>query len=82
MKYTNHLINSFYTSPHTGTISGADIVNRVVNKETGDAIKLYLILEDGKIKDAKFQACGSVVLFASLSAIMDIIIGNALFGYC
>ena len=78
MKYTNHLINSFYTSPHTGTISGADIVNRVVNKETGDAVKLYLILEDGKIKDAKFQACGSVVLFASLSAIMDIIIGNTL----
>ena len=78
MKYTEHLVNSFYSSVHTGTITGADIVNRVVSKETGDAVKLYLIIEDGLVKDAKFQACGSVVLFASLSAIMDIIIGNTL----
>jgi len=78
MKYTELLVNSFYSSSHTGTISGADIVNKVVNKETGDAAKLFLIIEDGKVKDAKFQACGSVVLFASLSAIMDIIIGNTL----
>lgn len=78
MKYTEHLVNSFYSSNHTGTISGADIVNKVINKETGDAVKLYLIIEDEIIKDAKFQACGSVVLFASLSAIVDIIIGNPL----
>lgn len=78
MKYTEHLVNSFYSTQRTGSIAGADIVNRVVDKETGDAVKLYIIIEDDKIKDAKFQACGSVVLFASMSAILDIAIGNSL----
>lgn len=74
MKYTEHLVNSFLTSNHTGTISGADVVARVVDKNTGDAVKLFMVIEDGIIKNAKFQACGSVVLFASMSAIVDLII--------
>lgn len=78
MKYTERIVNSFYSTQRTGMITGADIVNRVVDKETGDAVKLYMIIEDGKIMDAKFQACGAVVLFASMSAILDIAIGGSL----
>lgn len=78
MKYTERIVNSFYSTQRTGVITGADIVNRVVDKETGDAVKLYMIIEDGKIVDAKFQACGAVVLFASMSAILDIIIDRSL----
>ena len=74
MKYTNHLLNSFLSSPHTGTISGADVVSRIINKETGDAVKIFMVVNDGIIENAKFQACGSVVLFASLSAIRIIIL--------
>ncbi len=78
MKYTQSLVNSFYASAHTGTISGANIVNRVVNKETGDTVKLYIVLNGDTIENVKFQAYGSVVLFASMSAIADIIIGKTL----
>lgn len=78
MKYTEHLVNSFLKSPHTGSIIGANIINKIVNKETGDAVKIYLVAEDGNILNAKFQACGSVVLFASLSAIMDLIVGKSI----
>lgn len=76
MKYTEHLVNTFYSSSHTGSISSADVTQKVINKETGDAVKIYMVINNGIIEDAKFQACGSVVLFASLSAIMDIIIGK------
>lgn len=76
MKYTELLVNSFYSSAHTGSISSADIAQKVVNKETGDVAKIYMLIDNGIIKDAKFQACGSVVLFASLSAIMDLIINK------
>lgn len=78
MKYTEHLVNSFFNSPHCGTITGADVVYRTINKETGDAVKIFMVIDDDKILNAKFQACGSVVLFASLSAIMDLIIDKTL----
>ena len=77
MKYTEHLLSSFLSSNHTGVISGATAISKTINKETGDAVKLYLVIEDDVVTNGKFQACGSVVLFASMSAILDLIIGKS-----
>lgn len=78
MKYTQTLVDSFYYGKNCGTISGADVMNKLVNKETGDAVKLFLVINNSVIENAMFQACGSVVLFASMSAIIDMIKGNTL----
>jgi len=78
MKYTSMQLNSFFNTPHAGVIMGADIGFKTVSQETGDAVKIFLVVEDGIIKDAKFQACGSVVLYASLSAIMELIINKTI----
>lgn len=78
MKYTQHLLDSFYNPSGCGTISGAHVVCKVEDKETGDAVKYFFVLNGDIIKEVKFQACGSVVLFASLSAITSLITGLSL----
>ena len=78
MKYTKHLIDSFYNSPYAGVISGADHIFKYENKETGDAVKVYFCLDNDLITKVKFQACGSIVLFASLTAICNLIEGKNL----
>ena len=75
MKYTEKQIESFFNTKHAGVIMGADIAFKTISKENGDAVKIFLVIEDGVIKNAKFQACGSVVLYASLSAMMELLIG-------
>lgn len=75
MKYTEKQIDSFFNTAHAGVIMGADIAFKTISKETGDAVKIYLVIEDNIIKNAKFQACGSVVLYASLSAMMELLVG-------
>lgn len=78
MKYTTKQIESFFNTGHAGVIMGADIAYKTISKETGDAVKIFLVIEDGIIKDAKFQACGSVVLYASLSSMMELIVGKSI----
>ena len=78
MKYTNTQIESFFNTAHAGVIMGADIAYKTISKETGDAVKIFLVIEDGIIKDAKFQACGSVVLYASLSSMMELLVGKTI----
>ena len=78
MKYTQALVDSFYYGKNCGTISGADVINKLVNKETGDAVKLFLVVNNSIVENAMFQACGSVVLFASMTAIVDMIKGNTI----
>lgn len=76
MKYTEKQIEAFFNTTHAGVIMGADIAFKTISKETGDAVKIFLVIEDGIVKDAKFQACGSVVLYASLSSMMELLIGK------
>lgn len=78
MKYTKHLLESFYNPEFCGTISGAHVAHKNENLETKDAIKFYFVLDGEVIKDVKYQACGSVVLFASLSAISNLILNKTI----
>ena len=78
MKYTQHLLDSFYGSENCGVIQGADFAFKSEDKKTGDAVKLFFLLDGLVVKDVKFQACGSIVLFASMSSIASIIKGKTI----
>lgn len=78
MKYTEHLLNSFYKPLNSGVIQGADLAYKEQNEETGDAIKFYFVIDENVITNVKYQACGSIVLFASLSAITSLITNKSL----
>ena len=67
-EYTDK-VKDLYTHPkNVGTIDNADAVGEVGSIVCGDALTLYLKIEDNVIKDAKFQTfgCGSAIASSSL----------------
>lgn len=71
--YSEKALSTFLEFRNTGIIKGADATSKVVNKECGDIFKLFARVENGVITEAKFQAFGSVLVFASLSSAVDLI---------
>lgn len=76
MIYSEKALSNFLEFRNTGSIKGADATAKIVNKECGDIFKIFTKIENGIISEAKFQAFGSVLVFASLSAAVDIILGK------
>ncbi|HPI15546.1 MAG TPA: Fe-S cluster assembly protein NifU [Spirochaetota bacterium] len=75
-EYTDK-VKDLYTHPkNVGTIDNADAVGEVGSIVCGDALTLYLKIEDNVIKDAKFQTFGCGSAIASSSALTEMIIGR------
>ena len=75
-EYTDK-VKDLYTHPkNVGTIDNADAVGEVGSIVCGDALTLYLKIEDNVIKDAKFQTFGCGRAIASSSALTEMIIGR------
>lgn len=75
-EYTDK-VKDLYTHPkNVGTINNADAVGEVGSIVCGDALTLYLKIEDNIIKDAKFQTFGCGSAIASSSALTEMIIGK------
>ena len=78
-KYTDKVMDHFLNPHNVGEIPDADAVAQVGNITCGDALKLYLKLdEEGKICDVKFQTFGCASAIASSSALTDLVIGKTL----
>lgn len=75
--YTDKVMQHFLHPHNVGDISDADGVGEVGNISCGDALKLYIKLDDAKQKviDAKFQTFGCASAIASASALTDLVIG-------
>lgn len=75
--YTEKVKEHYKNPKNVGTIEDADAIAEVGSLACGDALKLYLKIDDnGIVTDAKFQTfgCGSAV--ASASAMTEMIIGK------
>jgi len=76
LEYTEK-VKELYTKPkNVGTIENADAVGEVGSIVCGDALTLYLKIEDNVIKDARFQTFGCGSAIASSSALTEMIIGK------
>ena len=75
-EYTDKVKEHFLNPRNVGTIEDADAVGEVGSLACGDALKLFLKIDDNNvITDAKFQTFGCASAIASSSALTEIVIG-------
>lgn len=76
--YTEEVMEHYRNPKNVGKIDDADAIGEAGSLSCGDALKIYLKIENGIVKDAKFQTfgCGSAV--ASSSMLTEMIIGKPL----
>ena len=76
--YSKEVLNEFYNPQNVGVIKGASGVGKVGNPACGDIMKVYILVEDDKIIDAKFQTFGCAAAIASSSVATRMIIGKTI----
>ena len=56
--YSEKVMDHFRNPRNVGVIENADGVGEVGNARCGDIMKIYLKIEDDRIKDVKFETFG------------------------
>lgn len=75
--YSEKAIGYYVEKKNMGTLPDADQVSELTG-HCGDTMKIYLKMEDDRIKDAKIQVIGCPGAVASAMAAMDMIRGKTL----
>ncbi|NJB68943.1 NifU-like protein [Desulfobaculum xiamenense] len=77
-EYTDKVKEYFLEPKNVGSIDDANAVGEVGSLACGDALKLFLKIEDGVITDAKFQTFGCASAIASSSALTELLKGKTI----
>ena len=75
MAYSEKLLDYFQNPRCVGEIPDADAVAQVSNPVCGDVMKLWLKIDAGQIKDAKFKVQGCSAAIATSSYATEMLIG-------
>ena len=74
--YREHILDHYGNPRNQGTLKDADISHERDNPVCGDRVRLDIQLEDGKVKDVKFNGEGCVISMASASMFTEAIQGK------
>ncbi|MFA5013187.1 MAG: iron-sulfur cluster assembly scaffold protein [Candidatus Paceibacterota bacterium] len=78
MIYSDKVLEHFKKPHNQGVIKDADAVGEVGNPVCGDVMKIYLKVENNKIKDIKFETLGCAAAIAVSSALTDMVKGKTI----
>ncbi len=76
--YSEKVMDHFMHPRNVGEIENASGVGTVGNAKCGDIMKVYLQIEDGIIKDAKFKTFGCGAAVATSSMATELVIGKTI----
>jgi nitrogen fixation NifU-like protein len=76
--YTDKVIDHFTNPRNVGEIENADGVGEKVSSSCGDRMKVFLKVEEGIIRDIKFQTYGCGAAIASSSMMTELVLGKTL----
>lgn len=76
-EYTDIVKEHFLNPKNVGEMKDASCVGEVGSIACGDALKLFLKIEDGVIQDASFQTFGCASAIASSSALTELVKGKS-----
>jgi nitrogen fixation NifU-like protein len=78
LNYSKKVLKHFRNPHNMGIIKNADGVGEVGNLACGDVMKLYIKVEEGKVKDVKFETYGCAAAIATSSVITDLVKGKTI----
>lgn len=76
MAYSEKVMDHFANPRNVGKIEDADGVGEVGNAKCGDIMKIYIKVEDGIIRDVKFNTFGCASAIATSSMATEMIMGK------
>jgi nitrogen fixation NifU-like protein len=74
--YRQVIMDHYKTPRNRGQIENGALTVNLNNPTCGDRIQLQMVVEDGKIKDAKFLGEGCSISLASASMMTEVIMGK------
>jgi nitrogen fixation NifU-like protein len=78
MIYSEKVMEHFKNPRNVGEIADANGIGEVGNPTCGDIMKMYIKVEDNRIKDVKFKTFGCGSAIASSSMATELIMGKTL----
>ena len=76
--YNDTIMEHFRNPRNTGDMDKPDGIGQVGDRATGDAIRVYIKVADGRIADARHQTFGNAVAIAASSMASVMAIGKTL----
>ena len=76
LEYSDKVMDHFTNPRNVGEIEAASGVGTVGNAKCGDIMRMYLDIQDGIVKDAKFKTFGCGAAVATSSMATELVIGK------
>ena len=76
LEYSEKVMDHFTNPRNVGEIDDAAGVGTVGNAKCGDIMRMYLDIQDGVVKDAKFKTFGCGAAVATSSMATELVIGK------
>ena len=76
--YNDTVLDHYRNPRNTGVLGGANAVGKAENSACGDVLHLYLQIEEGRVRAARFQTFGCAAAIAAGSRLTEMVTGLTL----